>query len=67
MRAAVGDRIHFQSNNVGRADHAAVVVEARGSDGGPPYLVRRDDGHETVVYPGVDAWVEHTGASPASD
>jgi len=64
MRATVGDRIHFQSNTVGKADHSAVVVEARGSDGGPPYRVRRDDGHETMVYPGVDAWVEHTEAPP---
>lgn len=66
MRAATGDRIHFQSNSVGRADHSAVVVEARGPDGGPPYLVRRDDGHETIVYPGADAWVEHPAdPSPA--
>lgn len=67
MHAAVGDRIHFQSNSVGRADHSAVVVEARGDGGGPPYLVRRDDGHETLVYPGVDAWVEQTGEASSSD
>jgi hypothetical protein len=66
MHAAVGDRIHFQSNSVGMGDHTAVVVEARGPDSGPPYLVRRDDGQETLVYPGVDAWVEHTGESPSN-
>ena len=51
MRAAVGDRLHFRSKVVGRQEHTAVVVEARGKDGGPPYLVRHDDGHESLVYP----------------
>jgi Domain of unknown function (DUF1918) len=59
MRAAVGDRLHFQSKVVGRQEHTAVVVEARGKDGGPPYLVRHDDGHESLVYPEADAWIEH--------
>jgi Domain of unknown function (DUF1918) len=61
MRADVGDRLHFQGNTVGIREHTAVILEARGPDGGPPYLVRRDDGHESVVYPGTDAWVEHIG------
>ena len=34
-------------------------VEVRGKDGAPPYLIRHDDGHETVVYPEVGVWVEH--------
>jgi hypothetical protein len=59
MRAAVGDRLHFEGKVVGMHEHTAVVVETRGEDGGPPYLVRRDDGHESVVYPGADVWIEH--------
>lgn len=59
MRAAVGDRLHFEGKVVGMHEHTAVVVEARGKDGAPPYLVRHDDGHETVVYPGPDVWIEH--------
>jgi hypothetical protein len=59
MRAAVGDRLHFEGKVVGMHGHTAVVVEARGKDGAPPYLVRHDDGHETVVYPGADVWIEH--------
>ena len=59
MRASVGDKLHFEGRVVGAHEHSAVVVEARGEQGGPPYLVRHDDGHETVVYPGPDAWVEH--------
>jgi hypothetical protein len=59
MRAAVGDRIHFEGKVVGMHEHTAVVVEARGENGAPPYLVRHENGHETVVYPGADVWVEH--------
>ena len=61
MRAAVGDRLHFEGRSVGMHGHTAVVVEARGEDGGPPYLVRHDDGHQTVVFPGADVWIEHPG------
>jgi hypothetical protein len=59
VRATVGDRVHFEANVVGKQEHSAVVVEARGENGGPPYVVRHDDGHETLVFPGPDAWVEH--------
>ena len=59
MRAVVGDRLHFQGKVVGMQEHTAVVVETRGKDGGPPYLVRHANGHETVVYPGADVWIEH--------
>ena len=67
MRAAVGDRLHFEGKVVGLHEHTAVVVEARGADGGPPYLVRQDNGHETLVYPGADAWVEHHEEASQSD
>jgi len=59
MRAVTGDRLHFQSRTVGVAEHTAVILETRGADGEPPYLVRHENGHEAVVFPGVDAWVEH--------
>jgi Domain of unknown function (DUF1918) len=59
MRAAVGDRLHFEGKVVGMQEHTAVVVEVRGKDGAPPYRVRHDDGHETVVFPGVGVWIEH--------
>lgn len=31
------------------------VLETRGPDGGPPYLVRWSDGHEGLFYPGPGA------------
>lgn len=60
MRAQVGERLLFHGKKVGSADHAGAVLEVRGEDGGPPYLVRFDDGHEGLVFPGTDCQVLHT-------
>jgi hypothetical protein len=59
MRAVVGDRLHVRGRAVGMHDEMSVIIEIRGQDGGPPYLVRHDDGHEALVFPGTDASVEH--------
>lgn len=59
MRVAVGDRLHVQGRVVGQKQQTAEVIEVHGEDGAPPYLVRYDDGHELLVFPGSDAWVEH--------
>jgi hypothetical protein len=59
MHAIVGDRLHVHSRVVGAADQTSEIVEIRGLGGAPPYLVRRDDGHESLVFPGADASVEH--------
>ena len=40
-------------------------LEMRGADGGPPYMVRFDDGHETLLYPGADCELEHEHQSHA--
>ncbi|MEV0583696.1 DUF1918 domain-containing protein [Nonomuraea sp. NPDC050310] len=55
MNATVGDRLLMHGNVVGRKDRAGEIVEIRGPDGGPPYLVRFDDGHTGLIYPGPDA------------
>lgn len=59
MRAEVGDRLHVHGRTVGDPDQRAEVIEVQGQDGGPPYLVRYPDGHESLVYPGIDTTVEH--------
>jgi amino acid efflux transporter len=66
MRARVGDRLFVHGRTVGQADHRAEILEVRGPDGGPPYLVRYDDGHQALVFPGPDAVVEHADA-PVGD
>ncbi len=58
MHAQVGDRLHVHGRAVGNADRVGEIVEVRGGEGGPPYLVRFDDGHEGLVFPGPDATVE---------
>lgn len=68
MRASVGDRVHFEGKVVGMNEHTAVVIEIRGPDGGPPYRVRHDNGHESVVYPGAaDVWIEHVEQGASTD
>ncbi|MFF4215435.1 DUF1918 domain-containing protein [Streptomyces nondiastaticus] len=37
------------------------ILEVRGAEGDPPYLVRFPDGHEEVVFPGPDAEIEVRG------
>ena len=58
MQAKVGDRLHVHGRSVGIPDQLSVIIEVRGTDGAPPYLVRHEDGHEALVFPGADALVE---------
>ncbi|HEY8478706.1 MAG TPA: DUF1918 domain-containing protein [Spirillospora sp.] len=58
MKGRVGDRLLVHGNVVGQPDRQGEIVEVRGEDGAPPFLVRFDDGHETLVYPGPDAVIE---------
>ncbi|MFC4912680.1 DUF1918 domain-containing protein [Actinomadura gamaensis] len=58
MNASVGDRLHVHGNIVGLADTTGEIVEVRGRDGGPPYLVRFADGRTALVFPGPDAVIE---------
>ena len=57
MKADVGDRLVVESNRVDAAPRQGEIVEVRGADGGPPYVVTWSDGHEGLVYPGADAHV----------
>ena len=59
MQASVGDRLVIRGKTVESPDRSGVVTEVHGANGGPPYLVRFDDGHESLVYPGTDTVVEH--------
>ena len=59
MQAAVGDRFHARGNIVGRPERAGEIIEVRGAGGEPPFLVRFDDGHTSLVFPGPDAIIEH--------
>jgi hypothetical protein len=54
-----GDRLVIAPHHQGEPARDAEVLEARGEDGGPPYLVRwEDSGRVSLHYPGSDAAVE---------
>jgi hypothetical protein len=60
MRASVGDRIVIKGHRVGEPERDAEVLEVKGDDGGPPFVVRwSDSGHVTTFFPGSDAEVHH--------
>ena len=59
MQAAVGDRFHVRGSIAGQPKRTGEIVEVRGAGGEPPYLVRFDDGHTSLVFPGPEAIIEH--------
>ncbi|WGW12444.1 DUF1918 domain-containing protein [Saxibacter everestensis] len=64
MHAAVGERLLIRGKAVDSPDRHGEIVEVHGPNGEPPYLVRFDDGHETLVFPGTDSSVEHSEQPP---
>lgn len=65
LRANVGDRLVVQRLHGTVRD--AEILEVRHPDGTPPYVVRwSDTGHEALVYPGADAFVQHLAHSSPS-
>lgn len=58
-----GDRLVITAHHQGERPRDAEVLEVRGADGGPPYLVRWEDtGHVSLHYPGSDAAVQRLGS-----
>jgi hypothetical protein len=58
MQATVGDRILVHGRTVGSGEQHGEIVEVRGRNGEPPYLVRFADGHEGLIFPGSDCEVD---------
>lgn len=59
MKAQKGDRIVLAGEQVDRPTRDGEVLEVRGKNGEPPYVVRWEDGHEGLVFPGPDATIHH--------
>jgi len=55
MEAVIGDQICIHGNVVGHADRRGEIIELHGDKWEPPYVVRFEDGHTRLVYPGPDA------------
>lgn len=59
-----GDRLVVTPHRQGQPPRDAEVLEVRGADGGPPFLVRWEDtGRVSLHYPGSDAVVKHISGS----
>ncbi|WP_225727214.1 MULTISPECIES: DUF1918 domain-containing protein [unclassified Nocardia] len=54
MRANVGDQILIHGRATGIPEQTGEIVEVRGEQGEPPYVVRFANGHESLVFPGPD-------------
>jgi len=59
MQASAGDKVIMHSRTVGEHERVGTVLETHGKDGDPPFLVRFEDGHEALVFPGPDVHVQH--------
>ncbi|WP_426361669.1 DUF1918 domain-containing protein [Streptomyces sp. E-08] len=60
MQASVGDRYIGKSRMVGQ-DRVGEIIEVKGPDGMPPYLVRFTDGNESLVNPGPTDVIQPAG------
>jgi Domain of unknown function (DUF1918) len=65
MRAQVGDELTVKGRHQGDGDRHGEIIKVDGQDGAPPYVVRWQDGHESVFFPSSDAEVQHHAARPA--
>ena len=61
MQAKVGDHLVVEGKIVGSHRREGDIVEVRGDNGAPPYVVRWTDGHEGLTYPGPDAHIVAPG------
>ncbi|WP_405391872.1 DUF1918 domain-containing protein [Streptomyces sp. NBC_01102] len=60
MEAHAGDHLLTHGRTVGQHDCVAEIVEVLGEGGSPPYRLRFEDGHESIMSPGPDSVVRHT-------
>jgi hypothetical protein len=59
--ASPGDRLVIRGHHQGEPERDGEILKVLGESGGPPFLVRWEDGHEAEVFPGSDAYVQHLG------
>lgn len=59
LYAKVGDRLVVRGHHQGEPQQDGEILKVIGERGAPPYLVRWADGHESEVFPGSDAFIQH--------
>ena len=55
---AVGDRLVVRAHRQGQPEQDAEILEVLSGECAA-YRVRWSDGHESIIYPGSDVFVEH--------
>ncbi|HMC67734.1 MAG TPA: DUF1918 domain-containing protein [Mycobacteriales bacterium] len=66
MQATKGDHLVVHGRIVGNSDRRGEVIDVRGHNGQPPYVVRWEpDGHEGLVFPGPDCEIEMDATASA--
>ncbi len=59
MRAKVGDELTIKGRHQGDGERHGEIIQVDGPDGAPPYLVRWQDGHDSLFFPSSDAEITH--------
>lgn len=63
MQAQVGDDVAVGGRRVDDGDRHGTIIEVHGEGGTPPYLVRWDDGRESLFFPASGTRIEHPSGS----
>lgn len=58
MHANLGDTLHIRAHHIDVPDQWGRIIEIRGPNGTPPYVIEYPDGHTCLMFPGPDALVE---------
>jgi CBS domain containing-hemolysin-like protein len=66
--AKPGDVVVIRGHAIDLRERRGVIVDVRGADGAPPYVVHwlddtSDEPHDVLFFPGSDADIEHAAAS----
>ena len=67
MQAELGDGLTVKGRRQGDEARHGDIIEIHGDNGAPPYLVRWQDGHESVFFPSADTVVEHIPPVTSAD
>lgn len=62
FHAAAGDVIVIEGHHLGESRRTGEILEVLGEPGHEHYVVRWDDGRQTVFYPSSDATTHRHGA-----
>jgi hypothetical protein len=58
MKAKAGDRVVVARHRPGDVERHGEILEVRGEEDAPRYLVRWSDGRESIFVPGSEATIE---------